>query len=222
MEISVDSDDRVRLFRATTIMAQHQGYKNVVFHWLVLTRAQPVAPYERLITGYQELDKLEQLRLENFIDEAFTTQEIAALAVYLKKTAWSEPEVEELTLPIDDINLANPNAFLAISSQQLYMLSKDAGYDLPFQVYGRYDLSQHEPSPEDQEGDYRGLGVRYLQASLKALGIATEPEFMSPNGRFSEVRLTALALRLRQELGLQVSSMPPQEQQNHNLRNGVI
>jgi hypothetical protein len=85
----------------------------------MLNRVQSVAPYERLIAGYRDLDRLEQLHLENFIDEAFTEQEITLLAAYLNKRYQWELAVEEVTLPIHDANLANPNAFPALSSQQL-------------------------------------------------------------------------------------------------------
>jgi len=212
MSASVDSESRVRLFKVSTVMARYQGHKDVEFHWFMLNRAQPVASYQILIAGYEYLDRLEQLHLENLIDEAFTAQEIQALGAYLKEAHKSALVVEELTLPIQDTSLININALPALGRQDIYMLSEDTHYGLPFKVYGRFDLSQHEAIDEDQdEVSQQQLGVLYLQAALKALGVAEEMDLAAAEGEFSEARLSEVASKLRKEQGFHLSGLPEQE-----------
>lgn len=200
----MSNDDSVRLFRASTVKPEYRGYKNVVFHWFMLNRAQPVAPYEMLIADHQALDRLAQLHLENVADEAFTEQEIAALGSYFKAHHHTELAVKALALPLQVEGSVNPNAFTALSSQALYMLSPEEGASLPFAVYGRFDLSRHDPIDEDEKEAQR-LGVLYLQESLKTLGLAAEQDFAAVDGKCSEAKLIEVVLKLREE-GLQVSS----------------
>jgi hypothetical protein len=205
---TANSENGVRLFRAYSVMARYRGHKDVSFQWRMLNRVQSVAPYAELIVNYEILDRLEQLHLENFLDEAFTAEEIVELRNCLSKIQQASLQVEELSLPLRDTGVADPQTFLALSRQEIHLLGEDEDYDLPFQVYGRYDLSQHEVSEEDPEEAIR-LGAMYLQEGLKALGIAAEQDLDAASGSFSAARLTEVALKLREERGLEVSLLRP-------------
>lgn len=211
METSVDTGNTIRLFAAFSVLVHFQGHKNVIFQWFRLNRKEPVAPYQQLIASYQLLDRLEQLHLESFIDEAFTEQEILELREHLRKARNLSLQIEELSLPIQQSALTNPFAFLAQSKQTLYMLNQeDKDYDLPFLACGRYDLSQHEPIDEDLEEAHR-LGLFYVKETLKALSIAAESDFDSADGRFSEAKLREIVARLRAEQGLEVNALLPRD-----------
>jgi len=115
-------------------------WKSVTINWFVVDRKIPPVPYETSIKSYRpnSKDPGKYRYPEGFIDECFTYQETNALTEYLKRYP-GECKISEVELPIEP-NLAGNGALAIGGLEGFYMLSKDENYNLPFKVWGYYDL----------------------------------------------------------------------------------
>src|SRR4029450_10374885 len=63
------------LYSVTTVMKEHDGYKNASFHWFYCDARTIPRPYADLIENYNRMNKLRAAYAEGYIDELFTLDE---------------------------------------------------------------------------------------------------------------------------------------------------
>ena len=127
------------LFQVHSVVREYCGHKDVTFHWFITDRdGKPSVPYSEAITNYQAGN----LYAEGAIEEMFTREEADLLVGYLSKYP-STQHVESVALPIPD-NWAGYGATAVGGPTDFYMLANTEGYDLPFSVWGFFDLSRSE------------------------------------------------------------------------------
>jgi hypothetical protein len=201
----------IRLFRAHSLMPMvtegPQAKPLVPFEWFCVRRAQPVAPYERLIMDYDRLQDPARgafkMTLESYVDQLLTGIEIEALTGYLTATLGLEVAAEEAPLPVRFLDwqlsflLNRPKKGIQFwkfpEDVRFCKLSEFRNYALPIAIWGRPDWSE-VGWPTCQGHDAHG--IRYLQKALTYLGMASE---------ITPARLALLVQVLRNEEGLVVS-----------------
>ena len=100
-------------------------------------REKPVAPYEDLIEGYNDLDETERKLTRRDVDEMFTDRELQALGAYLEDEYDYESFLIEKTFPLRPKDMYD-KAIVKMERDTpgaIYMLSDEPGYNLPFQVW---------------------------------------------------------------------------------------
>jgi hypothetical protein len=131
------------LYRVTSTVSEHRGHEDVTFSWFVQDRREPVFPYEEVIEGYDP-DAEGVGYAEGAVDELFTLTEANVLADYLWR-AWGDDSVEITEVPLPLSGNTMPIGAIPMGLEQdVFMLSETKGYDLPLDVWGYYDLRQHE------------------------------------------------------------------------------
>ena len=201
----------VRLFRAHSLMpfvAEGPQAKQLVpFEWFCVRRAQPVAPYERLIMDYDHLQDPARgafkMTLESYIDQLLTGAEIEALTGYLTATLDLDVTAEEVPLPVRFLDwqlsflLNRPPKGIQFwkfpEDVQFCKLSDFRNYALPIAIWGRPDWAEVGCSNCQRHDAH---GIRYLQKALTYLGVAPE---------ITPARLALLVQVLRNEEDLVVS-----------------
>lgn len=194
----------IRLFGARSRVPIFQGREKVDFIWFMCNRREPVAPYAELIEGYAELtapDRRQQL--EGYIDEFFTAEEIEALADYVRQAHDLELTVKEKRLPL---SLEKQNVLPLVhrtmnTGQDFYMLCKEEGYDLPFDVWGLYDI-RHCGYIIAQQKTERLNGVAFVRHALRALGVEME---------LTADQIDEVVLHLYEDHGLRVIKDEPHD-----------
>ena len=127
------------LFQVHSVAREYRGRRDVTFHWFITNRdGKPSVPYSEAITNYQAGN----LYAEGAIEEMFTREQADLLVAYLKNYPSTE-HVEPAGLPIPD-NRAGYGAAAVGGPTDFYMLADTEGYDLPFSVWGFFDLSRSE------------------------------------------------------------------------------
>jgi hypothetical protein len=164
----------VRLFSAHSLVDNFQGSDGVRLNWVCLERENPVAPYETLIEGYNDLDERVRSYFEEFIRELFTEDEIRLLEAYLVETVGPELHIQEEPLPASSIFIPMPFRQVCFGKGRgFHNLFGEAQYDLPFKAGAYYDLRNCPPSVALQPTT-REMGLAYLQQALKFLGLESQ------------------------------------------------
>lgn len=127
-----------KVYHVTSILKEWHNYKEVPFSWFLIDRKKPLIPYEKGIKNYKKGNVYQ----ESAIDELFTKQEAKRLVAYLEK----EHKDDTLKISIDEQKLPIANNILAYGCipvggmNDFYMLDKEKNYNLPFKVWGYFDL----------------------------------------------------------------------------------
>ena len=126
-----------KLYKAYSFVEDHPDLGNVCFGWFYHMREKPVAPYEDLIEGYNDLDETERKLTRRDVDEMFTDRELQALGAYLEDEYDYESFLIEKTFPLRPKDMYD-KAIVKMERDTpgaIYMLSDEPGYNLPFQVW---------------------------------------------------------------------------------------
>lgn len=181
-----------RLFRAYSygnLTRADQIYHGVKFNWYCLERAEPVAPYTQVISGYESLDGQCRDAMQREIDRYFTDQETRELGVYLQERYGLPLAVEEVALP-----LKHKGGFFEEGGSVIYdflELCAKPDYPLAFKVWGYYTLTRCL-SASDLDN-----ALRFIRKSLALLGL---------KDTFSSGDLEAVARTLHEQDGLVVKN----------------
>jgi len=140
------------LFNVTTTINEFRGCKDVCIQWFMVDRDVPVGPYAELIEDYEHLDTEEKgwgLRqyAEDCVNELFTAEEADALLAYLDQhhPTDSTHYLSSAKLPIER-GVVGVGALAVGGPTDFLMLSERDSWNLAFEVWGYYDLRQHEPA----------------------------------------------------------------------------
>ena len=155
----------LELFNVTTTIKTYHGCKDVFMHWFMIDRKTPVGRYAALIRDYYRVDERARLYAEGAVDELFTAEEADALLAYLQQhhPDGSTHVVTAASLPLGNgggagaAMIAGYDAIAVGGPQDFYMLHKEADWNLPFNVYGYYDLEAHEAAPGCEQERRRAL-----------------------------------------------------------------
>jgi hypothetical protein len=148
------------LFTVTTMTPEFRGCQDVTLSWFVVDRSSPVVTYTEAIAGYDAIDKDYRFLAEGAVDEYFTFEEAQALVEYLTREHPGDGhEISRVSLPIEE-NIMGIGAIPVGGPQGFLMLSKREGWNLPFQVYGYYDLRQHEAAPGGEDEKWKNRSKR--------------------------------------------------------------
>jgi len=172
----------IKLYSVSTVAPVFRAHKDVDISWYITDRSEPVAPYEQLITGYHKLDESDREYSEGYIDELFTAKEAEQLKDYLQDVLGvDEVLIEEHKLPLgrdlhriseesqrwvkDELGIYIPiedpsgwmpyGAIPVGGSSDMLELDQMEEYDLPFGVWGYYDLEGYELDVEHTSSSYR-------------------------------------------------------------------
>lgn len=144
-----------KLYGVTSVVKKYDNYKEVPFNWFVSDRKKPLIPYEKAIMNYVKGDGYS----EGAIDESFTKQEADQLVTYLQrehKEAILETNIVEEKLPIAS-NSMGFGATPVGGGDGFYMLEKEKNYNLPFKIWGYFDLRNcknvNEKTEESEEDE---------------------------------------------------------------------
>lgn len=158
----------IRLYTAYSVMDGFKGHDCVKMNWIYLNREWPVAPFERLITNYKNLNKNIRPYFEECVKEFFSLDEVNALKAYLAGRG-TMLYVNEEVLPVTDMFV--PISFRQISPREgrgFFDLSAEQDNKLPFKVLGYYDL-RNCPLSLNLPDDLKQKGILYLEEALKSL-----------------------------------------------------
>ena len=158
----------------------HRGqlYGDVSVMWHVGERQEPPIPYSQAIEGYEPGASMIYYT-EDYIDGLFTEEEAALLGKYLSEHHDTEIELEEVHLPVSD-NRTGMWCLPIGSTQGMYQLYEEGGYDLPFRVGGWYDISNSREWTESEK-DHEELkffpdAVMFVEFVLREGGISIQNE----------------------------------------------
>lgn len=156
----------MRLYRAYSIGEMEKDritYYGVRFSWYRLDRTDPVAPFERLIAGFDRLTETVRRQAVEQVLRHLTEEEVWGLRTYLRERYGLEVIAEEVPLPIEaptgpfDSPYGEVYEFLELSEQE--------GYPLPYKIWGYYSLRGCLSGPNVKDG------VRFLEKALHRLKI---------------------------------------------------
>jgi hypothetical protein len=136
-----------KVYRVTSVIDRwpHRGarWNGVKVTWLTY-RDQPIAPYRVLLAG-----DYDDPYAQSLADELFTEEEATALARYLREAHGQDVTVTEVRLPMPTRS-PEGDGFIGVSAipcggdTDQYMLYREPGYDLPFEVSGYYSIDYGE------------------------------------------------------------------------------
>ncbi|GEM_PF-1213401 len=158
------------LFRVTSIInnLSHGGetYDGVEMRWFVVYRDSPGVDYDQVITNYaKNLDNSHYIS-ENNLYELFTEKEANALKKYLLRVHKQECDIKEADLPLEVYTLGYGNRVLG-NREGYYRLDNEDSYDLPFIVWGYYDVISY--GRDDSRLTYE---TRLMERALNKAGIS--------------------------------------------------
>src|SRR6266849_7508771 len=135
---------KMGLFRVTSIVnnLSHEGeiYDGIEMKWFVVYRDSSNVSYDQVIINYtKNLDDSYRIS-ENNLYELFTEKEANALKKYLLRAHKQECGIKEADLLLEVYTLGYGNKALE-NREGYYRLDNEDGYDLPFVVWGYYDVS---------------------------------------------------------------------------------
>jgi hypothetical protein len=141
------------LYRAISVVHRfpYRGsrYNCVSIYWFVDRRETPVAPYEQVIEGYANLSERDQHMAQTIADEALTAEEVELLREYLHRVHDDCIWTRSVDLPIKNVNGTMPfGGVPAGGGCDFYMMPEEDGYDLPFRVWGYFDVRDCPIAPE--------------------------------------------------------------------------
>lgn len=191
------------LFRARsfieTLPRGEVVFRDVAVHWFHVGAREASRPYERLIDGYNALDEPQRAYARRHIDELFTAQEVEQLRRYLDRLDTQTVRYGTINgqrLHADEAVLPLPGGTAGYTDHpvggtaDVYRLAEHDGYDLPFAVYGYFDLSM------PWLGDKIEQSVDYLRRALQSLGV---------DAGIKQAQVRAVADRLYQRSRLYVA-----------------
>ncbi len=131
-----------RLYKAYSFVEDHPDLGNVCFAWFYHLREKPVAPYQDLIEGYDELDETKKSRARRDVNELFTDQEVEVLTAHLENEHGIESFLIEKPVPVrlEDMDDEKVLRMEHDTPGAIYMFSREPGYNLPFEVWAYYHL----------------------------------------------------------------------------------
>ena len=151
--------------RASKFIHRERVYDFVEFHWFVVYRETSTFSYDELMESYKNKLDNSYYTSEGNISELFTEEEAYALKEYLLRILGHESDIEEAnlllesyTLPYEDIVLGHQEGF--------YRLNEEEGYDLPFVVWGYYDVSYAE------DISWLDYGMKFIERALDRIGMS--------------------------------------------------
>lgn len=139
-----NENEKPRLYRVKSVVDKYDGYKNVTFKWFVSQRKpedRPPISYEiGLVPSLQD-----DFYTKDFLRELFTEKEALALVSYVLPKG-GNIEIKEIELPIKKIFVGYGS--IAVGGMcDFYRLDKSSDYNLPFEVWGYFDLGEGEFDP---------------------------------------------------------------------------
>ncbi len=161
-----------KLFRATSkvdnFSYRDRIYDSVEVCWFVVHRDTPPFSSEEVIKELRELGKeVKNLRFmfENNIKELFTYEEACALEEYLFRICKHKCEIKKADLFLESYTLGYGDT-LPEFGQGFYRLTRDDRYDLPFLVWGYYDVSCAK------DISWLTYGTQFIEIALNKIGVS--------------------------------------------------
>jgi len=125
-----------KLYKIYSYVQNFKTLGEVCLEWAYHLRKAPVAPYQDMINGYNDLTERDQEYACRRVDQMFTDEETAALASHLEQVHRIESFTIEKPLPLDIADMEDRR----VSPRDLWKpgdileFSKGPKYDLPFEV----------------------------------------------------------------------------------------
>lgn len=158
-----------KLFRITSkvnkFTYQKRVYDPVEICWFVVHRATPFVYFEQLIVSYGKDLYNSHHFFENNIKELFTEQEANILKEYLLRTHKQECEVKRADLLLEAYTLGYGD-IVPGDGEGFYRLNEEDSYDLPFLVWGYYDLIHAE------DVSWVAYGTQFVERVLDKIGVS--------------------------------------------------
>ncbi len=126
--------------------------RQITYHWFIIKRETPLAPYDKLILSYNGLSDDARVRAEQTVDEMFSQEEFEALRDYLRDQRSEDLRTGILNAPI---SANKPDTSTRLGTERPFQtcsegvtggfmhLSEQPGYNLPFTVWGYYAMPAH-------------------------------------------------------------------------------
>jgi hypothetical protein len=162
------------LFHVRSKIANMHGFKNVAIVWFVDMRAQPLfgengslgVEYGHVITNYDATDR-DFCCAELAVEEMFTKDEAEAFQAFVRaKRNDATATIEPAKLPIAN-NIMGYGAIPTGGGPDFLMIGDRPDYDLPFKVWGFYDVRGYE-FDEKAPGARRAVrGVRIRDGEIE-------------------------------------------------------
>lgn len=159
---------KMGLLRVTSIVnnLSHGGeiYDGVEMRWFVVYRDSPSVANNQVIMNHtKNLDNSHYV-CENNLYELFTEKEANALKKYLLRVHKQECEIKETDLLLEVYTLGYGNRVLG-NREGYYRLDNEDNYDLPFVVWGYYDVSY------GRDDSWLTYEMRLMERALNKSGI---------------------------------------------------
>ena len=147
------------------------SFNNLKINWFVVSRKEPLVPFEQAIENYSELPFAARVNPENFIKQCFTMGEAESLKRYLAAAQKIKAIIVGCPLPVK----GHVNGFRDVPpppGTDYVILHKKPNYNLPFKVEGIFNT---KVADEQIIGDdhsitvVTGLNIKEVQKHLKKL-----------------------------------------------------
>ncbi len=165
--------NKMGLFRVTSTInnLSHGGeiYKGVEISWFVVYRDGSDTTHEQIIKNYTKNLDNSQYISESNLYELFTEKEADALKRYLLRVHKQGCKIKEADLSLEVYTLGYGNKILG-SREGYYRLDNEDDYDLPFIVWGYYDISH------GSDISWPTYEMRLIERALNKSGIHTTRE----------------------------------------------
>lgn len=167
----------IKLFRVTSkvnnFSHQNRVYDSVEMCWFVVHRESPFVSYEQIIENYGKQLNNSNPVFENNIKELFTDEEANLLKEYLLRANKQKCEVKRADLLLEAYTLGYGD-LVPDYGEGFYNLGDENGYDLPFVVWGYYDITDAE------DLSWLAYGTEFVERILDRIGVSiTDKEKLS-------------------------------------------
>jgi len=157
-----------RLFRVTSRVSNF-SYKNGIYDsveicWFVVYRETSSIPYEQIIKDYGK-ESNSHCVFENNIRELFTEEEANSLKRYLLRVHKQECEIKRADLLLE-ISTLGYGDIVTEEGEGFYRLNEEDEYDLPFVVWGYYDVSCA------RDVSWLMYGTEFVERVLDKIGVS--------------------------------------------------
>ncbi|MBI2487074.1 MAG: hypothetical protein HYW01_08960 [Deltaproteobacteria bacterium] len=152
---------------------QKRVYDSVEICWFVIHRETPFVSYVELMKNSgKELNNSQDM-FENNIKELFTEQEANILKEYLLRNHKQKCEMKRADLLLEAYTLGYGD-LVPDSGEGFYKLNEEDSYDLPFVVWGYYDITHAE------DVSWLAYGTEFIERVLDKIGVSiTDKEKLS-------------------------------------------
>lgn len=151
--------------RVSKFSHRERIYDFIEFHWFVVYRETSPFSYDELIEDCRKRLDNSYYISENNVNELFTEEEAEALKEYILRTQNQECEIEEANLLLESYTLAYDDIVLG-HEEGFYRLDEEEGYDLPFVVWGYYDVGHAE------DISWLDYGMKFIERALDKIGMS--------------------------------------------------